>query len=56
MVYDVICAKKILIDPVVTNLRLHKMHEKDVVGIVTFELIGLLLTNHIIITMACQGV
>ena len=25
------------------------MHEKDVVGIVTFDLIGLLLTNHIII-------
>ena len=24
------------------------MHEKDVVGIVTFDLIGLLLTNHII--------
>ena len=25
-----------------------KMHEKDVVGIVTFDLIGLLPTNHII--------
>ena len=31
------------------------MHEKDVAGMVTFELIGLLFTNHIIITMACQG-
>ena len=26
------------------------MHEKDVVGTLTFDLIGLLLTNHIIIT------
>ena len=40
MVYDIICVKKILIDPVVTNLRWHKVREKDVVGIVTFELIG----------------
>ena len=32
--HDVICEKK--------------MREKDVVGIVTFDLIGLLLTNHII--------
>ena len=34
MARDVICEKK--------------MHEKDVVGIVTFDLIGLLPTNHII--------
>ena len=33
--HDVICEKE-------------KMREKDVVGIVTFDLIGLLLTNHII--------
>ena len=35
-----------------------KTREKDVVGIVTFDLIGLLHTNHIIayITMAYTGV
>ena len=35
-----------------------KTHEKDVVGIVTFDLIGLLSTNHIIayITIAYTGV
>ena len=45
MIDDVICAKK-------------KTREKDVVGIVTFDLIGLLHTNHIIayITMAYTGV
>ena len=34
-----------------------KKHEKDVVGIITFDLIGLLPTNHIIayITMAYRG-
>ena len=34
-----------------------KMREKDVVGIVTFDLIGLLPTNHIIahITMAYRS-
>ena len=39
--HDIICAKKTL-------------HKKDVVGIVTFDLIGLLPTNHIIdyITLA----
>ena len=35
MAHDVICAKK-------------KKREKDVVGIITFDLIGLLPTNHII--------
>ena len=34
MAHDVICAKK--------------KREKDVVGIITFDLIGLLPTNHII--------
>ena len=29
------------------NLRWHKMHEKDVLGIVTFDLIGVLPTNHV---------
>ena len=33
---------------IITNSWWHKIHEKDVVGIVTFDLIGLLLTNHII--------
>ena len=44
MAHDVICEKK-------------KMCEKDVVGIVTFDLIGLLPTSHIIayITMAYQS-
>ena len=31
--------------PIVTNLRSHKTCEKDVVGIVTFDLIGLLPTK-----------
>ena len=44
MINDVICEKK-----------KKKNTKKDVVGIVTFDLIGLLPTNHIIayITMAC---
>ena len=43
MAHDVICAKK--------------KREKDVVGIITFGLIGLLPTNHIIayITMAYRS-
>ena len=40
--------KKYSLTPVITNLPSHKMREKDVVGIVTFDLIGLLPTNHII--------
>ena len=46
--------KRYSLTPVITNLWWHKMREKDVVGIVTFDLIGLLPTNHIIayITMA----
>ena len=46
--------KRYSLTPVITNLWLHKMREKDVVGIVTFDLIGSLPTNHIIayITMA----
>ena len=39
------------VQPITTNLRWHKTHEKDDVGIVTFDLIGLLLTNHIIIKL-----
>ena len=34
--------------PIITNLWWHKMREKGVVGLVTFDLIGLLRTNHII--------
>ena len=46
--------QKYLLTPIITNLG---MHEKDVAGIVTFGLIGLLLPNHIItyITMAYQS-
>ena len=46
--------KRYSLTPVITNLWWHKMSEKDVVGIATFDLIGLLPTNHIIayITMA----
>ena len=50
--------KKLLVDfDHHDNLRWHKMRRKDVVGIVTFDLIGLLLTNHITayITMAYQS-
>ena len=41
-----------------TSFAQKKTREKDVVGIVTFDLIGLLPTNHIIayITMAYTGV
>ena len=39
------------VQPITTNLRWHETHEKDVVGIVTFDLIGLLPTNHIIIKL-----
>ena len=50
---DRLC-KKYLLTPIITNLQ---MHERDVAGIVTFGLIGLLLPNHIIayITMAYQS-
>ena len=40
--------QKILVDSVM-NLQWHKMNKKDVVGMITFGLIGLLPTNHIII-------
>ena len=40
--------QKILVDSVM-NLQWHKMNKKDVVGMITFDLIGLLPTNHIII-------
>ena len=48
--------KRYSLTSVITNLWWHKMREKDVVGIVTFDLIGSLPTNHIIayITMAYQ--
>ena len=44
--------------PIVTNFRWHKTRKKDVSGIVTFDLIGVLPTNHIIayITMALTKV
>ena len=37
------------------NLQWHKTREKDVVGIVTFDLIVLLPTNHIIILQRHTG-
>lgn len=40
--------QKILVDSVM-NLQWHKMNKKDVVGVITFGLIGVLPTNHIII-------
>ena len=40
--------QKILVDSVM-NLQWHKMNKKDVVGMITFGLIGVLPTNHIII-------
>ena len=39
--------KKYSLTPIVENLRWHKTRKKDV-NIVTFDLIGLLPTNHII--------
>ena len=45
MTHVVICAKKYSLTPIATNLRWHKTREKDVVGIVTFDLIGLLPTE-----------
>ena len=45
MVHDVICAK----NTIVTNLQWHKMRKKDVVSIVTLDLIGLRPTRHIVI-------
>ena len=41
---------------IITNLPRHKTREKDVVGIVTFDLIGLLPTDHIIILQWHTGV
>ena len=48
--------KKYSLTPIITNLRWHKTREKDVVGIITFKLIGFLPTNHIIacITMTSR--
>ena len=40
--------QKILVDSVM-NFQWQKMNKKDVVGMITFGLIGLLPTNHIII-------
>ena len=48
MALDVICAKKYSLPLIIKNLRWHKTHNKDV-GIVAFDLIGLLSTNHIFI-------
>ena len=56
MLHDAICAKTYWLTPIVTNLRSHKMCEKDVVGIVIFELTGLLFTNHIITMPLHAGV
>ena len=39
---------KYLLTPIIRNLRWHKTHEKDVVGIITFDLTGLLPTIYII--------
>ena len=49
--------KKYSLTPIITNLRWHKTREKDVVGIITFKLIGFLPTNHIIayITMTSRS-
>ena len=40
--------QKILVDSVM-NFQWHKMNKKDVVGMITFGLIGVLPANHIII-------
>ena len=48
MALDIICAKKYSLPLIIKNLRWHKTHNKDV-GIVAFDLIGLLSTNHIFI-------
>ena len=48
--------KKCSLTLIITNLEWHKTWEKDVVGIVTFDLIGLLPTNHIIILQWHVGV
>ena len=47
--------KKYSLSPITTNLRWHKTREKDVVEIATFDLIGLLPTNHIIIIISYNG-
>ena len=41
---------------IITNLEWLKTREKDVVGIVTFDLIGLLPTNHVIILQWYVGI
>ena len=41
MLHDIICVKTYWLTPILTNLWWHKTCEKDVVGIVIFELIGL---------------
>ena len=50
MAHDVICAKGASRFRSPSNLQWHRTLEKDVVGIVTFDLIGLLPTNQV--TMA----
>ena len=48
-----------LLTPIITNINCNdtKMCKNDVVGIVTFDLIGLLLTNHIIAqTLQINGI
>ena len=55
MALDVICAKKYSLPLIIKNLRWHKTHNKDV-GIVAFDLIGLLSTNHIFILQWHSGV
>ena len=48
--------QKYLLTLIVTNLWWHKTHKKDIVSIVTFDLIVLLnFTNHIIVTRAITG-
>lgn len=48
--------KKYSLIVIVMNLQWHKTREKDVVGIVAFDLIVLLPTNHIIILQRHTGV
>ena len=48
--------KKCSLTLIITNLEWHKTCEKDVVGVVTFDLIGLLPTNHINILQWHVGV
>ena len=48
--------KKCSLTLIITNLEWLKTREKDVVGIVTFDLIGLLPTNHVIILQWYVGI